>query len=175
MKRFERVLRAIGWTTAGIIIGVLATDIYFENFHQTYKTTTSSSVKGAWRPDYTADDIFNRVNEYRVSQGLKPLAKDPLLCETAQEKADDMVKNNYFDHYIGKTFDDLILQKYPTPETISENLSMSRERVDDIVSGWIESPTHQKNMSSDTDAGCVAIANDQKTRTTKIVQHFIKY
>lgn len=46
----------------------------------------------------TVDELLRLVNEERTIVGVKPLVLDPLLNQSAQLKAEDMVVNNYFDH-----------------------------------------------------------------------------
>ncbi len=46
----------------------------------------------------TADELLAFTNEERLKAGVKPLPLDPRLNDSAQAKADDMTKDNYFDH-----------------------------------------------------------------------------
>ena len=46
----------------------------------------------------TVDELLRLVNEERAKVSVAPLVIDARLNQSAQKKADDMVKNNYFAH-----------------------------------------------------------------------------
>lgn len=46
----------------------------------------------------TVDELFRLVNEERAKVGVQPLTINSLLNQSAQNKSNDMVANNYYDH-----------------------------------------------------------------------------
>ena len=46
----------------------------------------------------TVDSLLEAVNQERTTKGIAPLVLDQRLVQSAQIKADDMTKNNYYDH-----------------------------------------------------------------------------
>lgn len=122
----------------------------------------------------SADAIFEKVNQERTERGLKPLIRDARLDATAQERADDMVKRDYFSHYDPITGDNLakVLNKYyPSPcSKVSENIGMTSGHLNNNtakVDGWMKSKPHREAilLSEYTLTG-VAVSGD------KVVQHF---
>lgn len=123
-----------------------------------YLVTTSDNYVGFLREDLllqnennnqNQETVINLINEKRIANGLTPLKVDPALQIVAQNKAEDMVKNNYFSHEsptYGSPFDMMknagILFK-KAGENIAGNSS-----IEDAVSSWIESETHRKNLLS---------------------------
>ena len=53
------------------------------------------SIDDATTIEHTA---FDKTNEARVQNGLRPLAWDPLLCRMARMHSEDMAKRGYFAH-----------------------------------------------------------------------------
>lgn len=120
-----------------------------------------------------ADTILNLVNNERVKAGLKPLVSDPRLVATAQAKADEMTRLNYFAHdnpATGKNsaWDNPIFNQICT--TSSENISNTAGYADNntqAVIGWMGSKAHHDAiLRPDYTLTGVAVSG------TKVVQHF---
>src|SRR5436190_3989921 len=58
----------------------------------------SDLVPDAYNLKRVADAMVCELNIERVDAGLYPLAHDPLLNRSAQQKSDDMVASHYFAH-----------------------------------------------------------------------------
>lgn len=118
--------------------------------------------------------VFNLVNKERIKAGLKPLVRDAQLDATAQDKADEMVRLNYFGHFNPQTgnntaWDNPIFKQICTAS--SENISRmddpNGDNNQDAVSGWMNSkPHHDAILDSRYTLTGVAINGD------KVVQHF---
>lgn len=115
---------------------------------------TISQPKGTvvkdMNPLATREELLKLVNEERVKNGAAPLVIDERLNQSAQEKVDDMVKNNYIAHESpinGRHGYELAadIMKYDCI-TLGENISFGRNDTTDIVSGWIGSDKHHKAM-----------------------------
>jgi uncharacterized protein YkwD len=123
-----------------------------------------------------ADVIFAKVNEQRVQNGLKPLIRDSRLDQSAQIKADDMFKNNYFEHANPTTGKQGYTYVFETAKSVcsyaSENISMTLPNESgnfntNTVTSWMNSkPHHDAILKADYTLTGVAINGD------KIVQHF---
>ncbi len=107
----------------------------------TNKTTNSSNV--------TADEqeVFNLINAKRTAAGLQALKIDNGVQKVAREKANDMVKNNYFSH---------ISPTYGSPFDMMKNFGISYKTAGENIAGnssnsgavnaWMNSEGHRANI-----------------------------
>jgi uncharacterized protein YkwD len=89
------------------------------------------------------------VNQYRAEHNLTILTEDSVLTRMANERADDMVKYQYFGHknIDGKIFFQLLNERSQAPEAACENLSLSYSSVAGApFRGWKNSPGHNSCM-----------------------------
>jgi len=120
-----------------------------------------------------ADTIFTLVNAERTKAGVKPLIRNAILDQTAQDKATDMDKNNYFSHFrpgatTNYVWDNPIWAQMCVRN--SENIGWNSGHSDDNVSQlkwWMNSKAHHDAILNPgyTLTG-VAVSSD------KVVQHF---
>jgi uncharacterized protein YkwD len=112
--------------------------------------TSAQATMAAPGPELAAA-LHTSVNEIRSAQGLKRLARDPVLDEVARGHAEDMATRRYLSH--------------DTPEGLNPPARMKRagasgytlagenvgttSRLDpnrEIVGAWMESPVHRANI-----------------------------
>lgn len=99
----------------------------------------------------TVEELFKLVNEERAKVGVKPLILDPRLNKSAQEKADELVKEGWDStphvNNAGKHGYQLIGEVAPECKVGSENLAtqITSKR---IVDSWNDSPKHKEAMSN---------------------------
>lgn len=127
----------------------------------------------------TADDLLKLVNEERAKAGVPSLQIDSRLNTSAQRKADDEAKYNYFGHVSpndNKHGYEYISETDIACKTDSENLhdgTGDYSTAIGTVNGWMGSPAHKAAMLSAnyslTGFG-VALMADGKTVT--VVEHF---
>ena len=132
----------------GALCGVflLGVVVYAQN---TPKRITATSTQASVHAP-TRDELLALVNAERQKVGAKPLVMDARLNESAQAKADDMQKNNYFGHvdstgmhgyvYIQQKN---IVNCYPT-ENLTQNTSINDSM--HAVTAWLNSPPHKAAM-----------------------------
>lgn len=102
--------------------------------------------------DITYENVFILVNQVRVDEGLKPLRHSATLDKVAQDHLEDMHKDGYFAHkgpsgrdewyYFNK--EDYLFYRG------GENLARYFPTVQDLVAGWVASPTHYQNIIDPT-------------------------
>jgi uncharacterized protein YkwD len=107
------------------------------------------------------DDVHRRVNEFRRSQGLKPLTLDPRISEQAREHSADMAR-------IGKTithrgFAERLedLSKAIPLRAAAENVAAAKGQenpAQTVVEGWTNSTGHLKNILGDFNLTGIGIA-----------------
>lgn len=98
--------------------------------------------------DITKATLVDYVNQTRQSMGLGTLTNNPKLDQAAQLKAEDMVRNQYFEHvspngitpwfWFAKTGYDY---KYA-----GENLAIGFYDSAEVYNAWLNSPSHKANL-----------------------------
>lgn len=90
------------------------------------------------------------VNKQRQQLGTKELIHDANLSAIAEAKAQDMVKNNYFDHK-SPTYGtvDKMLNTFKYKWTAyGENIARGYIAPESVVKEWMISPTHRANIEN---------------------------
>lgn len=114
-------------------------------------TQSKGEVVKDMNPLATREELLKLVNEERARNGVAPLVVDDRLNQSAQEKVDDMVKNNYYAHVnpVSGTHGYQIaadIMKYDCVR-LGENLMQAdTNSASIIVNGWIGSEKHHQAM-----------------------------
>jgi len=98
--------------------------------------------------EITGVNVIRFVNESREAQGFPGLSESEKLVKVAQDKLDDMIKNNYFAHtspagtepwhWFSKNGYDY--------QYAGENLAINFLTAEEQHKAWMNSPTHRKNI-----------------------------
>jgi uncharacterized protein YkwD len=94
--------------------------------------------------------LLDRVNRERRAVGVPPMREEPLLDETAQRHAADMLARSYYDHNSpeGTT----VLERSQTagylPNMAAENIARGQYAIEEVMDGWMSSPLHRENILS---------------------------
>lgn len=94
MTRFSNCIRLIRIT----LLFLFGSCILLGNFHMTrevFAQEFANCFAGSKKP---TSEVVTLINNWRVSQGLSPLAPDPRLEAAAQLHSEDMVANNFCSH-----------------------------------------------------------------------------
>lgn len=94
------------------------------------------------------DSLLEETNSYRVEKNIPKLASNEKLRAAAQKKAEDMAAKNYFSHTSpnGKTPWKWLAEEGYHYAVAGENLAVNFENAKELVSGWMGSPLHRKNI-----------------------------
>lgn len=98
--------------------------------------------------DMSAENVIRELNEARIFAGLPPLVKNEKLSRAAEEKIQDMVTNDYFEHTSPGGIEPwywLSRNGYAYTRA-GENLAMNFKTATAQQSAWMKSPTHRKNI-----------------------------
>lgn len=92
--------------------------------------------------------IIALTNDLREQKGLPQLAIENKLNTSADNKAMDMARRQYFSHKgpDGKTVSDWIREAGYSYSVAGENLAMGFPSAEEVVNAWIKSPTHYANL-----------------------------
>jgi len=90
------------------------------------------------------------LNDVRITNGVDVVTYDPKLGLAAQYHADDMLANNYFDHYSqdGSSPGDRITAAGYNWKTYAENIAMGQTSQAEVMTAWTNSPGHNANNIS---------------------------
>jgi hypothetical protein len=125
----------------------------------------------------SVDGVIAGTNAQRTKLGLQSVTYNPVLSLAAEAKAKDMFEHQYWAHYspAGKTPWDFMKNSGYRYVVAGENLARDFLDTDDMVSAWMNSPTHRDNLVNPRyqDIG-VAVVNGtlNGTETTLVVQMF---
>jgi uncharacterized protein YkwD len=142
--------------------------------------TTNLDPKKAEASSYSKDQIIASVNKERKQKNLSELVENSKLDKAAQAKANDMADKSYFSHVekeSGKRWSDFIKEVDYDYVVAGENLANGFYAVDDMVTAWMESPTHKENILNEgVDETGIGISFGQLdgTPTIFVVQVFGK-
>jgi len=106
---------------------------------------TPASV--AFASPITKTNIIQITNQERVRAGLPILYPNYRLNLAAQNKANDMLANSYWEHYHnGKTPWDWMKEANYEFTAAGENLAIDFFETEPMVQAWMDSPTHRQNI-----------------------------
>ena len=100
--------------------------------------------------DAVSREMLAQVNAARKKAGLKPLRLDSTLAKSAQRHAEDMLARGYFAHRSpsGTTVRERAKAAGYDWRAVGENIAFGQTSVDEVVTTWLESPGHRKNILS---------------------------
>lgn len=110
--------------------------------------TFSLNVSANQTVEITEKEVVDLINQAREIEGLDILVENEKLTLAANQKAEDMLKENYFAHNSpsGKTPWFWIEKNNYDYRYAGENLAMDFHNAKDQHSAWMKSPTHKKNI-----------------------------
>jgi len=103
------------------------------------------------KQDITAEAIIRLTNQERAERNTPALQRNKLLSRAAQKRLEDMLEKRYFAHTSpsGEDVADIAGSLDYDYSRIGENLARGNfKSAADVVSFWLKSPQHRKNMLS---------------------------
>ena len=99
-------------------------------------------------PDQLKNEIFTKINEQRKKSSKSMFVENKLLSDAANKKLEDMFQKNYWDHTSpeGQKAWVFIDETGYSYTLAGENLARGFITADGMVSAWMQSPTHKKNI-----------------------------
>jgi hypothetical protein len=103
---------------------------------------------GVQAAEITPNTIIKLVNKARIEQGVSILSENSELTKAAQEKANDMLANNYFAHNSpsGITPWHWIEKNNYDYKYAGENLAINFSDPIEQQAAWMNSASHKKNI-----------------------------
>jgi uncharacterized protein YkwD len=108
------------------------------------------SIQSIQASGMTSAETVKLVNNARTSQNLPELAVNEKLAKAAENKINDMIKNDYFAHTspAGITPWTWIEKAGYEYKFAGENLAINFSSAEDQQAAWMKSETHKKNILS---------------------------
>ncbi|GIW61733.1 MAG: hypothetical protein KatS3mg089_0585 [Patescibacteria group bacterium] len=132
---------------------LVSTPVYKPSVTPTAVTTSvtpTSSLIG--KSENIKDYILQKINEFRVSQGLYKVQTDPYTCNFAQLRAEEISRSFNHDGFRRRIEDNSL--PYPSYTKVTENIAMISDYTK-VVDIWIASSGHAENMREDTPYVCI--------------------
>ena len=154
MRKRTKLLLILVAIIAAYSLFTLGYNLSGNNAPATTTATTTQTAKKEEPP--TRAELLKLVNAERAKHGVKPLVEDTKLDWSAQKKADDMAKYDYFGHESSKSPNEkgdsrqwLLASGVQCLDT-SENLAWTRDRSLETAkaafSWWMQSEPHREAM-----------------------------
>jgi uncharacterized protein YkwD len=167
-SRMRRVISVAAIAAVGgVVLGLLIGFLFFsgedgvgtsaeQEFETEISTTTTesipsstSSVPTEFQPATNDEKLMlELVNQVRARNGAGELSWCPALIRSSVAHSQDMALRNYFDHDSpegGTILDRTNIAGY-NGGTVGENIAFGQRSVDEVMSGWIDSPGHFENL-----------------------------
>ena len=132
--------------------------------------------KNIFFADITKFALENSVNQTRQAIGLQSLTENDKLDQAAQAKAENMVKNNYFDHNSpsGITPWFWFSQAGYNYKYAGENLAIGFYDSEEVYQAWLNSPSHKANIENPnyTEVGTAVLSGFGQNNSIVVVQEF---
>ncbi|MCA9330644.1 CAP domain-containing protein [Candidatus Saccharibacteria bacterium] len=98
----------------------------------------------------TSDGLLESSNTARSQADVAGLTLNAKLARAAQQKATDMAKRNYWSHDTpeGKTPWTFVDKQGYSYQVVGENLAYGFSENQEIINGWLNSPSHRDNLLS---------------------------
>lgn len=122
------------------------------------KHASPAGLQGS-TPDGPVAEMFALINKARSQSqrcgsttmpAVPPLVYNSDIAQAAQKHAEDMARNNYFDHdsLDGRTFVDRINATGYRGDPGGENIASGFPTAQETLTGWLDSPGHCRNLMS---------------------------
>jgi uncharacterized protein YkwD len=107
-------------------------------------------------------DILLHINEYRLSKGLDALQMNPVISAEAEKHSTNMAqKRTAFGHDGFPARVTSIKEKIGFVQSSAENVAYGHLTPKEVVSGWIKSPGHRKNIEGKFTLTGIGVAKDR--------------
>ncbi|MEM9694344.1 MAG: CAP domain-containing protein [Myxococcota bacterium] len=95
--------------------------------------------------------VFDIVNDERRAAGLSTYVWDQALALAAQQHADDMATQNYFDHTSldGRSFSERASEAGYDASPRGENIAVGQQNATEVMQSWMNSSGHRNNIMSE--------------------------
>ncbi len=152
--------------------GILVTLLVIIGLQAGYNLAVTGKVLGS-QVSVTADELLTATNAQRVAQHLPALNLNAQLTDAANQKANDMFKQQYWAHVSpdGTTPWAWFSKVGYNYSYAGENLAKNFTTADAAMTAWMASPEHRVNIldSNYTDVGFAVVSGTLKGEYTWLI------
>lgn len=110
------------------------------------------------------DQILTLINQHRKKKGLPALASDPVIEAEARRHTMAMATHQSpFGHDGFSYRSKVITAKVPGVTATAENVAYGSRSAQEVVSGWLKSSGHRKNIEGKYKLTGIGVARDEKS------------
>ena len=122
--------------------------IPLQDYEMEYVTNEKETPRNGTTANAFTTEVVSLVNDFRKKEGLSMLKQDDTLAEAAMFKANDMAKNNYFDHHSPKhgSLTNIMKKFNISYSSVGENIAQGQRTPKEVVDAWMKSPGHRQNI-----------------------------
>ncbi|MEA5618449.1 CAP domain-containing protein [Cronbergia sp. UHCC 0137] len=151
---------------------------YTQKSPQNQQSLNSFSQAATSNPTFQTStlekSVFEKVNQYRVNQGLQKLTLNPNITRQARIHSQNMAKGKVpFSH---QGFEQRVKAIPLTYNSASENLAFNigyTNPANEAIIGWLNSPVHLKNIQGHYNLTGIGVATNRKGEVY-LTQIFLK-
>lgn len=104
-------------------------------------------TSGCYNNNNIIEEMAGSHNEIRTNKNINILFLNELLCDTAQNHADWMAKNNKMVHEHGNsTPSRRVTESGYQWDEVGENIAYGYTSIDEVMKGWMNSKGHRDNI-----------------------------
>jgi uncharacterized protein YkwD len=97
--------------------------------------------------EFYSREVMELVNQQRTANGCPPLAINLAVTSAAYEHSQDMAVNGYFAHDTPSGVTPWTrMQNAGYAQPAAENIAEGYQTPQDVVNGWMNSPSHRQNI-----------------------------
>ncbi len=106
-----------------------------------------------------SNEILSIINEYRATLNLPPFSSHSLAKEEALDHTGYMIVNNKVSH--DNFFERSDYLKANGATAVSENVAFGYRTAQDVVDGWLNSPSHKEAIESNFTHSGISVAQTE--------------
>lgn len=93
-------------------------------------------------------ELLTRLNDARAAQRIPPLRPQPRLDRVAQDYAERMLREGFYDHHdpMGASVLERVQAIGYSFSMVGENLASGQFTAEQVFDGWMGSPAHRENL-----------------------------
>lgn len=135
-----------------ILITFLLAFLLGTSFSSTFLKTQKSI---SYHEEINSESVFEKVQMFRYHAGLDPYKESKSLCSLADIRLKEIQKNFSHDLFYSEVKNFYGNNEYH----VAENLAKGFNTPDEVITAWLNSPTHKKNLVADYAYSCIKEQN----------------